>query len=151
MTLLTIIGCSPKSTPESEALLQEINEVRSRTKVGINYVDYSRAAQELQIKLDNFERSKKSIKIKYARNLVETADRYIDAADREFGGDWEPQHRWNYAEYVYDYLVNCQTQNKNCYGYDESLQMYIDLDKDSQERFDRLSKEVDKVLKELNK
>jgi hypothetical protein len=122
-----IIGCSPKSTPESEALLNEIYATQSKTKVGINYMDYSKVAQELQVNLDNFERSEKSRKIKYAGNLVATAESYISAADKEYEEDWYPHFHWKKAAWSYEYMQNCQTENKNCYGYDDKFQPTTDL------------------------
>ena len=124
---LVLVSCAPKSTPESEALLNEIHNTQSKIKVGINYMDYSKVAQELQIKLDNFERSDKSKKIKYAGNLVATAESYIDAADKEYGEDWSPQHDWSIASWSYEYIQNCQSQGKDCYGYDEKFNLTMDL------------------------
>ena len=130
-----IIGCSPKSTPESEALLSEIHNTQSKTKVGINYMDYSKVAQELQIKLDNFERSEESRKIKYAGNLIATAKSYIDAADKDVGEDWYPHFHWEQAAWSYEYMQSCQAVNENCYGYEDRLQLTTDLLKRSTDEF----------------
>ena len=141
---LVLVGCAPKSTPESEALLNEIHTTQSKTKVGINYMDYSKVAQELQIKLDNFERSEKSKKIKYAGNLAATAESYINAADKESGEDWSPHFHWKQAGWSYEYMQNCQTKGEDCYGYDDKFDLTMDL-------ISRSTKEAKEYLDALNK
>jgi hypothetical protein len=139
-----LVGCAPKSTPESEALLNEIYAVQSKTKVGINYMDYSKVAQDIQIKLDNFERSEKSRKIKYAGSLVTTAENYISAADKKYSEDWSPQADWWYANFSNEYTQNCKKKGKDCYGYDDQINLTIDISsrhaKEDKEFFDALNK-----------
>ncbi len=146
ITSFIVIGCAPKSTPESEALLSEIHATQSKTKVGINYRDYSNVAQNLQIKLDNFERSEKSKKIKYAGNLVVIAESYINAADKKSGEDWSPHYHWQQATWSYEFMQNCQTKGENCYtyGFDGQLKLTTDLIK-------RSTKETKELLDALNK
>ena len=141
---LVLVGCAPKSTPESEVLLSEIHATQSKTKVGINYMDYSKVAQELQIKLDDFERSKESKKIKYAGNLVATAESYVKAANKESGEDWSPHYHWEQAGWSYEYMQNCQTKGDNCYKFDEQSELTMDL-------ITRSTKEAQKFLDALNK
>lgn len=139
-----LVGCAPKSTPESEALLNEIYAVQSKTKVGINYMDYSKVAQEIQIKLDSFERSEKSKKVKYAGNLVATAKSYVNAANKEDEEDWSPQFHWERANWSYEYMQNCQTKGDNCYGFDDQIELTASLT-------ERTIKEVQKTIDALNK
>lgn len=126
---LILVSCAPKSTPESEALLNEIHTTQSKTKVGINYIDYSKVAQELQVKLDDFERSEKSRKIKYAGNLISTAESYISAGEKKDEEDWSPQYRWENAVWSYEYMQNCQNKNENCYSYDEKELIILEITK----------------------
>ncbi len=72
-TTVTLTSCAPKTTSQGEILLEKIQEVESRTKVGINYIDYTVAAQEIQIELDKFQKDPASQKLKYAGNLIATA------------------------------------------------------------------------------
>ena len=107
-------------------------------------MDYSKVAQELQIKLDNFERSKESKKIKYAGNLVATAESYIKAASKESGEDWSPHYHWGQAGWSYEYMQNCQAKGDNCYKFDEQLDLTMDL-------IARSSKETQELIDSLNK
>jgi hypothetical protein len=122
-----LVSCSPKSTPESEALLSEIHATQSKTKVGINYQDYSKVAQELQVKLDNFERSENSKKLTYAGNIVVIAENYIKASDKDRSEDWSPQFNWKQAGWSYQYMQNCQSKSADCYSYDDKFKLSMDL------------------------
>lgn len=105
---------APKSTPQSEALLEKIEEVRSRTTAGISYVDYSREAQDIQVLKDKFERDSKSKRIKYAGNLLGVASILVDAGDKT-GSKWNPQDNWLQAEVAYLMMENCREKDKDCF------------------------------------
>lgn len=144
LPLTLIIGCQPKTPSESEALLKQIHETQSKTKVGINYLDYSKTAQELQIKLDDFSRSQKSQKLKYAGNLASTAESYIKAAHKDSGEEWSPQQNWKQAEWNYEYLKNCQDKNEDCYGFNEQTDLILVVSQ-------RQLEETNKLIEALNK
>jgi len=118
---------NPKSTPQSEALLEEIYTTKSIIKVGVTYKDYLKIAQALQIKLDSFKRSEESKKIKYAGNLVLTAERYIGAKEKESGEDWSPNYTWSNNQYAYDMTQNCLTEDVDCYNYGEQELMQSEI------------------------
>jgi hypothetical protein len=136
---LILVSCSSKSTPESEALLNEIQSTQSKIKVGINYYDYFRVTQELQVKLDNFERSENSKKLEYAGNIVITAENYIRALNKDKNEDWKPQISWEAANLSYQYMQSCQSNNENCYNYNDRYTL------DTKIAFDSLHQSLSKL------
>lgn len=105
---------APKSTPESEALVEKIDEVHSKIKVGINYIDYGREAQDIQILKDKLEKSKKSDALRYRGNLMATAENLIEASRKESREDWDPQFLWEQSGITYLMMEACQTKGEHC-------------------------------------
>lgn len=123
---LILCSCGVKSTPKSEALLEEIYKAQSITKADVNYRDYQKFAQNLQIKLDNFEREKVSQKLKYAGNLAATVESYIEASEKS-SSEWEPESDWRMAEKKYATILTCQEKGQDCYALAEKFSLNQDL------------------------
>ena len=126
----------PKSIPESVALLEKVDEVRSKTIVGMNYRDYLQEAQELQVLKDKFEKAPKSKRLKYVGNLLAISDHLIDASNKESGEDWSPNPSWSSATFLYSTLESCQNKGDDCFdteteanikAVEYSLQRFSDL------------------------
>jgi ribosomal protein S27AE len=117
------------STPASEDLLQTIEDTRSRIQVGVNYIDYQRLAQDIQIKLDRFERDSNAERLAYGANLWNVATTLIYAAKREeklsYGDkfEWNPQPSWSNAEEDYNKMQECRKRNRGCFKLSQKLDL----------------------------
>jgi uncharacterized Zn finger protein (UPF0148 family) len=137
---------SISSTPASEDLLQIVEDARSRIKVGINYIDYQRLAQEIQVKLDRFERDSNTERLSYGANLWYVARTLINAAEREenlsYGGmnKWAPQPSWSITEDDYNKMQECKEMNKGCFRLSQKAYLLNEKAKRANERYERLEK-----------
>jgi ribosomal protein S27AE len=123
------------STPVSEDLLQIVEDTRSRIQVGVNHVDYQRLAQDIQVKLDRFERDSNSERLSYGANLWRVATTLISAAKREenlsYGSmnKWDPQPSWSNAEDDYNKMQECRKTNKGCFRLSQKADLMVELAK----------------------
>lgn len=84
------------SIPARE-LLQELQDAKSATKVGISWLDYGNVARNIQIKLDRFLRAPGADKHPFGHNLQETAKTYLGAYNGESAAYWFPVLAWQQA------------------------------------------------------
>jgi hypothetical protein len=111
----SLLSACGGTSAESEELLKSVYALQSKTAAGISYDDYAREAQELQVKLDAFERNDKSGRLKYGANLAFSASVLISAAERNQDGEWKPRTGWNVANMAIQTLDECLEKNRNCY------------------------------------
>jgi hypothetical protein len=115
------------STPAGEDLLQTIEDARSRIRVGINYIDYQRLAQDIQVKLDRFERDSATERLSYGANLWNVATTFIYAAKQDENvsyydkPEWNPQPHWSNAEKIYRKMQACRKTNNGCFKLSQKL------------------------------
>jgi hypothetical protein len=112
---ISLLSACGGTSAESEELLKSVYALRSKTVAGISYYDYAREAQELQVKLDAFERNDKSGRLKYGANLAFSASVLISAAERNQDGEWRPDSRWRNADRIIQTLDECLEKSRNCH------------------------------------
>lgn len=85
------------SSSQARELLQELQDARSVTRIGISWLDYGQIARNIQIKLDRFLRTSDASEHPLGYNLKVTAEAYLQARS-ESAKYWSPYVLWDYAK-----------------------------------------------------
>jgi hypothetical protein len=85
------------SSAQARELLQELQDAKSVTNVGISWLEYGKVARNIQIKLDRFLRIPDASQHPIGNNLKDTAEAYI-RAHSDSAKYWYPQLSWQLAD-----------------------------------------------------
>jgi hypothetical protein len=94
------------SSTQARELLQELQDARSVTRIGISWLDYGQTARNIQIKLDRFLRSSDANEHPLGYNLKTTAEAYLRARG-ESAKYWSPRVLWNQAQSELEITETC--------------------------------------------
>jgi hypothetical protein len=99
------------SSSQARELLQELQDARSVTRVGISWLDYGQIARNIQIKLDRFLRTSDVNEHPLGYNLKITAEAYLRARS-ESARYWSPYVKWDYAKSELEITEACIVNTK---------------------------------------
>jgi hypothetical protein len=99
------------SSSQARELLQELQDARSITRVGISWLDYGQIARNIQIKLDRFLRTSDANEHPLGYNLKITAEAYLRARS-ESARYWSPYVLWDYAKSELEITEACIVNTK---------------------------------------
>jgi hypothetical protein len=88
--------------------LQELQDARSVTHVGISRLEYGKVTRNIQIKLDRFLRTSDASQHPVGNNLKSTAEFYI-LANNEY---YDPQGMWSIADGLLETTEKCVVNTK---------------------------------------
>ncbi len=94
------------SSTQARELLEELQDTRSVTNVGVSWLEYGRIARNIQIKLDRFLRTSDARQHPVGKNLKETAEAYI-LAHSSSARYWYPQTSWQMADFLLKRTEEC--------------------------------------------
>jgi hypothetical protein len=96
------------SSAQARELLQELQDARSVTHVGISRLEYGKVTRNIQIKLDRFLRTSDASQHPVGNNLKSTAEFYI-LANNEY---YDPQGMWSIADGLLETTEKCVVNTK---------------------------------------
>jgi hypothetical protein len=99
------------SSTQARELLQELQDARSVTNVGISWLEYAKVARNIQIKLDRFLRTTDASQHPAGNNLKETAEAYVRAHSSS-AKYWDPSIHWQLADLLLKYTEQCIASTK---------------------------------------
>lgn len=91
--------------------MQELQDARSVTRLGISWLDYGQIARNIQIKLDRFLRTLDANEHPLGYNLKITAEAYLRARS-ESATYWSPYVKWDYAKSELEITEACIVNTK---------------------------------------
>jgi hypothetical protein len=99
------------SSAQARELLQELQDARSVTNVGISWLEYGKVARNIQIKLDRFLRTPDASRHPVGNNLKKTAEAYV-LAHSDSAKYWDPNVMWWVADRELNITEKCIVNTK---------------------------------------
>jgi hypothetical protein len=99
------------SSTQARELLQELQDARSVTKVGISWLEYGKVARNIQIKLDRFLRTPDASRHPVGFNLKNAAELYV-LAHSSSAKYWDPSGNWRVADRQLNTIEKCIVNTK---------------------------------------